>query len=209
MKKIMLPLIALLAVLAFWIPRKEEADAPPVQEGPRSDDAQAEETRAEKPRTAGTPPTPEVAPKETPIPETQERDWMALTLQHQLTPDSLEAWARKEGITLNRETKADPESGERLELSWGQEPLTTAVFDISGEGRYQLSAVRSLYPPGSELNDLKVQMQHALSRPIEREDARAVVFRADNEGLIVWMAREDDGRIKLAFEYGAHTPKPQ
>ncbi|HET9237582.1 MAG TPA: hypothetical protein VFO10_10045 [Oligoflexus sp.] len=199
MKKVMVLALVILGFLAFWLLRKPEAEPQSVQNEPRS-----EETRAEQPRAAPMPTPTQVAPKETVVPEPVERDWMALTLQHKLTPESLEAWAKKEGLTLKQETKGHPASGERLEMSWGQEPVTTAVFDILGAGRYQLSAVRSLYPPGSELKDLKVQMQHVLSRPIEREDARTVVFRADDEGMIVWMAQEDDGRIKLAFEYGAH-----
>lgn len=200
MKKVLALVLVMLGVLAFWLLRKPEVEPQPVQDEPRS-----EEARAEEPRAAAAPTPTQVAPTKTVIPEPEERDWMALTLQHKLTPESLEAWAKKEGITLKRETKGHPASGERLEMSWGQEPVTTAVFDILGEGRYQLSAVRSLYPVGSELKDLKVQMQHVLNRPIDREDARTVVFRADEEGMIVWMAREDDGHIKLAFEYGAHT----
>jgi hypothetical protein len=200
MKKIIAFALILLAALAFWMLQKPKAKSELVQDLARSDDAQAV-----MPRAAPAPSAPQVAPSETPVPETVEKDWMMLTLRHQLTPDSLEAWAKKEGVALSRETKGHPASGERLEMSWGQDPVTTAVFDILDEGRYQLSAVRSLYPAGSELNELKVQMQHVLNRPIEREDARTVVFRADENGLIVWMAREDDGRLKLAWEYGAHT----
>jgi hypothetical protein len=203
MKKIIPLVIVLLTALAFWLQRKPEVKPELTQAQAHSEDAQAV-----MPRAAEAPSTPKVAPSETPAPETLERDWMTLTLQHQLTPNALEAWAKKEGISLSRETEGHPASGERLELSWGQEPVTTAVFDILDEGRYQLSAVRSLYPAGSDLNDLKVQMQHVLNRPIEREDARSVVFHADANGLIVWMAREDDGRIKLAFEYAAHTHEP-
>lgn len=201
MKKI-IPLVLLaLAGLAFWMLQKPKGKSELAQDEPRSEDVQAA-----MPRAASLPSTPQVIPSETPLPEPgEEKDWMKLTLQHQLTPDTLEAWAKKEGVPLRRETKGHPASGERLEMSWGQEPVTTAVFDILDERRYQLSAVRSLYPAGSELNELKVQMQHVLNRPIERENARTVVFRADEEGMIVWMAREDDGRLKLAFEYGAHT----
>lgn len=204
MKKILPLALILLTALVFWKLQKPKVQSERAQEEPRSEDAQAV-----RPRGTSAPTASPVTPSETPVPETgEDKDWMKLTLQQQLTPDSLEAWAKKEGVSLSRETKGHPASGERLEMSWGQDPVTTAVFDILDEGRYQLSAVRSFYPAGSELNELKIQMQHVLNRPIEREDARSLVFRADENGLIVWMAREDDGRIKLAFEYGAHSHEP-
>jgi hypothetical protein len=200
MKKIIPLAIVVLGMLAFLFLKKRDTHEAPLPEDSRPKSSPV--TEREPLRAAS---TPIATPTETVVPETVERDWMALTLQHQLTPDSLEAWAKKEGVPISRETKGHPASGERLEMIWGADPVTTASFDILGEGRYQLSAVRSLYPAGSEFNDLKVHMQHAINRPIEREDARSVVFRADEDGLVVWISREDDGRIKLAFEYGAHT----
>lgn len=141
------------------------------------------------------------------VPATVEeaKDWVDLTLSHQLTPASIEAWTQQQGLPLDKQIKGHPRSGQRLELSWGTDPFTTAVFDILGDEKYQLSAVRSLYPSGTSFSDLKIMLQDKVKRPIEREDETSVVFTEDEQGLTVWLARNEDGSVKVAYEYGAHT----
>lgn len=132
-------------------------------------------------------------------------DWMDLTVSHQLSPEAIEAWSQREDVSLDKQVKGHPRSGQRLELSWGKDPITTAVFDLIGEQKYQLSAVRSLYPRGTNFSDLKIMLQEKIKRPVEREDENSVVFTADERGLTVWLARSEDGSVKVAYEYGAHT----
>ena len=203
MKKFITLALVVLGIFAFLLFRKPKIQDTPVARDPRPEPAPSAEPNPEPVQSAS---TPAVTPTETATAETVERDWMALTLQHQLTPDTLEAWAKKEGIPITRETKGHPASGERLEMIWGADPVTTASFDILGEGRFQLSAVRSIYPVGTSMSDLKAMLQYIIKQPIEREDNKSAVFKADEQGLLVWFARQDDGRVKVAFEYGAHAP---
>ena len=126
---------------------------------------------------------------------------LSLTLSGKLDPQAIEDYAKKSGLTLQRQTHGHPKTGQRLELTWGSEPTTTAVFDVMDQQKFQLSAVRSIYSANFSLSDLKEQLKAAVDRPIDREDENMIVFAADEHGLVVWLAKNEDGTYKLASEF--------
>lgn len=193
MKKLLGLLLALAIVSLFFMGKKRDE-----QETVR--EASPSETIA----TVNPPPQPEQEASSRDQAD-DPRNWLDLALDHQLSPQSIQTWTQQQGITLNQVTKGHPKSGQRRELTWGTNPITTAVFDILGDQKYQLSAVRSLYPAETQWDDLKSMLQSKVKRPIEREDEKSLVFREDEQGLVVWLARQEDGQIKLALEYGAHS----
>jgi len=138
-------------------------------------------------------------------PESIDPGFLELTLNSQLDPRAIEEFTKARGLKLGREINGHPKSGQRLELTWGTSPQTTAVFDIMGSEKYVLSSVRSLYPAGSSLADLKAMLKAKVQRPVEHEDENSLIFASDDQGLTVWLALSEDESIKVASEYGAHS----
>lgn len=130
-------------------------------------------------------------------------DLLQLILSHSLNPDSLEAYARDRGFALDRSVLGQARSGQRLVIKVGSVPESTVVFDILANGSYQLSAVRSTFSADIPLADLKTLLKNRLQLPVDREDAKSLVFKNDQDGLVVWLAENDDGSIKMASEYAA------
>ncbi len=144
------------------------------------------------------------ASKRLPSTSAVDKGLLRLTLNHKLDPASLEAYAEGQGLAVHREILGHPRSGQRLVLRIDSIPESIAVFDVLKEGGHQLSAVRANFPRGADMKALKDTLKSAVNRPIDREDERSLVFKSDDEGLVVWLGQNEDGSIKLASEYMSH-----
>lgn len=201
MKKIV-PILCLALMLAFFFWRESLQRSEPTlslsteDKLPSSSPAEQAPAAVKGDRSVSSSPAPHRSSVDTGL--------LQLTLDHKLDPASLETYAAEHGLAVHKEILGHPKSGQRLVLKINSIPESIAVFDVLREGAYQLSAVRANFPRDADLKELKETLKSQVNRPIDREDDRSLVFKGDEQGLVIWLAQNEDGSTKLAAEYVSH-----
>ncbi len=122
----------------------------------------------------------------------------------EITLESLEAFAKARGMTLDKATKGHPKTGQRLEVTLATPHSLQIVFDLKANGQAIFQAARMQFPKDSDLNALKEDVKALHTEAIASESDESLIFADNPQGQTLWVGRVDEGRIQMALEFNIH-----